>query len=272
MGMESKLIFLGTGGDSVVVGKYRRSAGGIVLQTSGLQFHIDPGPGSLAELAKNNINVRETSCILLSHLHTNHSNDVRAVTEAMTLGGLDKKGVLVCNEASFMGYKGATPVLDAFHKGCFEKNIIMKPGDKLGVGDVEITALSAKHSVPTIGFKISTEHFTMAYSGDTEYSERLGLLYKGADLLVLNVVAPFGYELEGHLSSDDAVKIIQRAKPKVAVITHFGVKMIDQDPMYQAREIYKKTGISIIAAEDGMVISPRSYSVSKSQKRLSSFH
>jgi len=269
--MEPKLIFLGTGGDSVVVGKQRRTAGGIVLQTSGLQFHIDPGPGALSGLVRNNLNVRETSCILVSHLHTNHSNDVRALVQSMTIGGLDKKGVLVCNEASFLGFKGATPILDEFHKSCFEKNIILNPADRLGVGDVEITALNANHTVPTLGFKISTESFTIIYSGDTSYSERLWQLYKGADILVLNVVAPFGYELEGHLNSEDAVKIIQKAKPKVAIITHFGIKMIDQDPMYQAREIYKKTGVSIIAAEDGMIISPRSYSISKSQKRLSSF-
>ena len=45
--MQAKIIFLGTGGDSIVVGKQLRASGGIILQIDDNQFHIDPGPGAL---------------------------------------------------------------------------------------------------------------------------------------------------------------------------------------------------------------------------------
>ncbi|MBW2987921.1 hypothetical protein DRJ48_00465 [Candidatus Woesearchaeota archaeon] len=269
--MEPRIIFLGTGGDAIVVGKQIRGSGGIVVQTSELQFHIDPGPGALPALKQNKLNIRETSCILVSHPHTNHANDTRAVIQSMTLGGLDKRGVLVCNEASFSGTRGIAPILDEYHKSCLERVIVMNPNQRLGVGDVEVVALPTIHSVPAIGYKIITETFTMAYSADTEYAEKLGNLYKDVDILVLNVVAPFGYRIDNNLSSSDAVKILKKAKPKVAIITHFGIKMINQDPMYQAREIHKKSGVTVIAAEDGLVVNPWAYSIRKRQKRLSSF-
>jgi ribonuclease BN (tRNA processing enzyme) len=269
--MESKIIFLGTGGDAVVVGKQLRKSGGFVIQTQELQFHVDPGPCSLAELRHNKLNVRETSIILLSHLHTNHSNDLRAVIQGMTLGGLDKRGVLVCNEASSEGFQGAVPVLDQYHRDCLERMIVMKPGQNLGIGTVEITATHTNHTVPGIGFKFSAETFTLGYTSDTSYTEALASNFKGTDILILNVVAPFGYSIDGHLNSDDAIKLLSKVKPKVAVITHFGLKMINQDPMYQAREIHKRTGVTVIAAEDGLTLSPEAYSIKKRQKKLSSF-
>ncbi len=269
--MESQIVFLGTGGDSTVIGKQLRAGGGFVVQCNDLQLHIDPGPGSLKELKLNNINVRETTALLVSHAHTNHANDTKAIVEAMTLGGLDSRGVLVCNETSFSGTKEIAPIVNEFHKNCLERIIVIKPGQILGIGDVEITALPAYHSVPALGFKITTENFTLVYTGDTSYGENLYSFYKNADILVLNLVAPAGFKIEHNLNGEDAAKIIKKSKPRLAIITHFGIKMLNEDPMYQAREIHKKSGVTVIAAEDGLVINPKAYAIRKRQKRLSSF-
>ena len=47
--------------------------------------------------------------------------------------------------------------------------------------------------------------------------------------------------------------------------------MIKADPLYEAREIQKSTGIQVLSAKDGMVIIPSSYSAKSSQKRLNLF-
>jgi hypothetical protein len=47
--------------------------------------------------------------------------------------------------------------------------------------------------------------------------------------------------------------------------------MIEANPIYQARDITKITGIPIIAAEDGMVIDPSNYASRLRQKKLESF-
>ena len=74
-----------------------------------------------------------------------------------------------------------------------------------------------------------------------------------------------------NLSSDDAIKIINAVKPKLAIIHHLGIKMIEADPMYEAREIQKKTNTQVIAAKDGLTVNPISHSSSVKQKRLGSF-
>ena len=54
-----------------------------------------------------------------------------------------------------------------------------------------------------------------------------------------------------HLSVDDCAQIISGIKPKIAVITHFGMTMIRTGPWNVARQLKERTGVTVLAAEDG---------------------
>ena len=56
------------------------------------------------------------------------------------------------------------------------------------------------------------------------------------------------------MCTEEAIKLIDEVRPELAIITHFGAKMIRANPLQQAREIQKKTGIRTIAASDGVDI------------------
>src|SRR3989344_5577259 len=116
-----RIVFLGTAGDSSVTSKQLRASGGIIIQIDDLQFHIDPGPGSLVRAKEFSINPRATSAILVTHNHLNHANDVNAIIDAMTLGGFDRKGVLIANQSTINGDKMYPPALSAFHQSCIER-------------------------------------------------------------------------------------------------------------------------------------------------------
>lgn len=264
--MESNIIFLGTGGDAFVVGKQLRASGGIILQIGELQFHIDPGPGALVRAAQHEINLRANTAVFATCNHVNHCNDLNAVISAMTYGGFDKRGILVASNSVI---NGQTSYITDFHKKCLEKIIVLKAGQRLGIEDVEIYALPAVHSDPdTIGLKFITGGFTFTYSSDTAYSKEHAKAYKGTDILVLNVVLPGNEKGENQLNSEDAANIIKEVNPKLAIISHFGIKMLKADPLYEAREIQKQTGCQVICAKDGLIISPKSYSAESSQRRL----
>ena len=47
--------------------------------------------------------------------------------------------------------------------------------------------------------------------------------------------------------------------------------MVKSDPLYEAREIQKETKVQTIAAKDGMVLNPVSYSVYQGQRTLHAF-
>lgn len=259
--MSARLVFLGTGGDCHVVGRDIRSSGGIVLKVGKTQIHIDPGPGALSAARKFGINLRENTAVLVSHAHTNHSNDVGAVISAMTYNGLDAKGVIIGNKTFINGSNEEQPGLSNFHKQCVEKIITLSPGQKIGINNSEVVGLNAIHSdVDALGFKVVTPHFVIGYTGDTKYSSELIEQYKYCDILIMNTPFPSGSGEETHLSTDDAIKILSKASPSVAIITHFGNKMLGADPISEARVIQKATGIQCLAARDGFDIDPKSYS------------
>jgi len=88
--------FLGTAGARFVVAKQLRSSAGTYIEVEGKKIMLDPGPGTLVRCAKSKpaIDVTGLDAIILTHAHIDHSNDVNILIDAMTNGGLKKRGVL----------------------------------------------------------------------------------------------------------------------------------------------------------------------------------
>jgi ribonuclease BN (tRNA processing enzyme) len=269
--MDPRVVFLGTGQGPEVVGKQLRGSGGIIVQTKDNQFHIDPGPGSLVMAKNYGINPRETSCLLVSHNHVNHCSDLNPCIHAMTYGGLDKKGVLIAENSVINGDETEKPCLSNFHKGLIEKYVVLKTGQRVGIDDVEIRATKSQHSTSTIGFLMTAPDFALSYLSDTSYVHEIPEEHEGSEVLILNVVNPGSTKTDENLNSETAVKIINKLNPRLAVLTHFSIKMLQADPLIEAREIAKQTKSQIVAASDGLSFSLSSYSSRRKQKTLSSF-
>ena len=271
--MDPKIVFLGTGGDSYVVGKQLRSASGIVLRLDGYQFIIDPGPGLLCKAREYGISLRETTGVFVTHAHLNHSHDLNALISAMTYNGFDRQGVVVAPSSVIRGDEetGLIQPLATFFANCVERVISINPGQRVGIEHVEVQALHAHHDdTKAVGYRFEKHSFVLTYSGDTSYSSRIAEQYKKSDILVLNVVHS-EKKSDALLCIDDARRVMDKARPKLCILTHFGSKMLDADPLYQARELQKKTGVQVIAAVDGLEINPATYAAEADQKTLTSY-
>lgn len=249
--MAAELTFLGTAGDPIVVGQQSRASGGLVLKVDGLQFHIDPGPGAVVRAKQYGINLRNTVAVFVSHAHLGHCSDLNTVVSAMTHGGLDKRGVVV-------GHKSAVSedIFWPYFQKCVERIIPLQIGKKVGIEHIDILATPTRHSVPGMGFTFICPDFTLSYLSDTGYFKGMADIFLDSDILVLNVVEPSGQERKHHLTTDSAIRIVNLAKPALAIITHFGTKMLKANPLYEARKIQTATGVHTIAAKDGMELDP----------------
>jgi ribonuclease BN (tRNA processing enzyme) len=234
-----------------------------------MQFHIDPGPGALVKAKQYEVNLRENTALFVSHNHLNHANDANAVISAMTHNGEDKRGVLFVNKTSIEGDEKTHPIITNYHKKCVERIITLNVGNKAGIGNIDIIATPTKHSDEQgPGFKFFTQSFVLSYVGDTEYSKEVAEAHKGSDIVILNVVNPSGFSKKGQMNTEDAIKFLEKTKPSLAIITHFGIKMLSSDPLNEARTIQNTTKVQTIAAKDGMVINPQSYSAVIKQRTL----
>jgi hypothetical protein len=263
--MVSRVLFLGTAGDMLVTGKQTRASGGIAMELEGLRVLLNPGPGAVVRACQYQINLREVDVVIATQNSVLASNDVNAVIDGMTNGGLDTKGILMATSEVLEGGQKLYPAVSALHREQLEKIITLKPEHKVALNTVEFVPTLVKGI--GVGLKISLSDSKIGYTGMTGFSRQIAEQYDGCDLLII-CVPHFTKKSEDGLNVEEAVKFIQIAKPRMVVVTGFGVKILENDLLSSVREIQRQTQIETVAAKEGLIFDPASYSQSQRQKRL----
>ncbi|MGQ9461204.1 MAG: MBL fold metallo-hydrolase [Candidatus Bathyarchaeaceae archaeon] len=253
---ELELVFLGTGGGRFATITQKRRTGGTRILSKSLNMHLDPGPGALIYSLDMGLDPQKIMAVLVSHSHPDHYTNAEVLIEAMTGGMLKKRGILAASRSVLFGNEECGPSISKYHQKMPQKVIELKPGVVFHVGDTKVVATEARHTDPdTVGFRFETPDIgDVGYTSDTEFFEGVGKAYEGVRLLLLCVMRPSGEPWKGHMTTDDAIKIVEETRPEMAVATHFGMKMIFSGPHRQAKLVEEKTGVPTIAASDGMRI------------------
>ena len=249
-----KITFLGTGGGRFVIIKQLRASGGCILEMDGEMLHIDPGPGALVRAKQFAVNLSKLTGILVSHCHPDHYTDLEFVVEAMTEGTKKKRGVLITNEYVIKGGDEFRKVISDYHLKCLERYEILNPGDKTHIGKIEITGVKAKHSEPkTLGFVFKGSK-TIGATSDGEYYKGQEKHFRGCDYLLVNCLRTRHEDWPGHMNAHQAKELIGKAKPGLAILKDFGMKMLRGNAEKEAKWIQETTGVKTIAARDGMIL------------------
>lgn len=95
----------------------------------------------------------------------------------------------------------------------FDESTIVK------VGDFELTAVYADHTVPAVGVLVKYGGIFLYFSGDTQYNVKLNELAEFAiDIMFICINGKLG-----NMNVEDAIKLTKIIDPKVAVPTHYGM-------------------------------------------------
>lgn len=251
-----ELIFLGTGGGRFATLTQKRRTAGIRILGEDLNLHLDPGPGALVYSISEGLDPQKLNAVFVSHCHPDHYTDAEVLIEAMTIGMTKKRGMLAASKSVLKGSSVCEPSISKYHQQMPEKVVEAVPNMKFQVANIGVSVTEARHTDPdAVGFRFETKEYgDFAYTSDTEYFEGIGKYYEGARLLMLCVMRPAGKPWKGHMTTEDAVKIVEEARPEQAVLTHLGMQMIFQGPAKEAKLIEEKTGVATTAALDGMRI------------------
>ncbi len=257
--MDNSITFLGTGGGRFVILSQRRYSGGIWLDI-GQKIILDPGPGSLIRALQYGKRCDKLDAVLVSHKHLDHYNDAEIMIESMTGGMKKKQGKLVISEP-------ALEYISDYHRSMVDV-IAPKNYERFKINELEIQAIPTYNHFEGIGFKFFTTDGIITYTSDTGFSEDLIKNYKDSKILILNVIFPGEKESDAHLNTNDAIKIVKEAKPEVAIIQHFGMRMLNAVPELEAKKIEKESGIRTIAVRDGMTINIEKLTSEESDKQM----
>ena len=246
--MADTITFLGTAGARFVVTSQLLASGGMWLNLGGTELLVDPGPGCIVQSTKRKLRADRLSAIIISHRHLDHAADVNIMIEAMTQGGLKKHGRFFAPADAL----GAEPVIFSYLKEFLEGVEVLAEGKSYAIDSVTFdTPVRHLHPVETYGLRFRTPEHTFSYIADSRYFDGLWQKYSG-ELLVINVVRLEPGHPYDHLSVPDAGRIISELKPKLTVLTHFGMTMWRARPWEVAQRLAEETGVRVMAARDGM--------------------
>lgn len=247
--------FLGTAGARIVVSKQLRASGGMWYSLQDFNILVDPGPGCLVRCiaSRPKMDPMKLDAIILTHRHLDHAADVNVMIEAMTEGGFKKRGTLYSPEDALT----EDPVVFKYVRSYLSRIEIVKEGGRYELSDTVSFETPLKHHHPseTYGLNFFTPHHTISLIVDTRYFPELLKYYRG-EVLIINVVR---YTVDKdmkswlyHLSMKDVKEIVTALRPKVTILSHFGMTMIKAQPRMVAEQLSRETGLKIIAAGDGM--------------------
>jgi ribonuclease BN (tRNA processing enzyme) len=127
-----------------------------------------------------------------------------------------------------------------------------RAADSRRLKDFSVQSTPVEHNPESIAYRItSIGGDSVVYSGDTDYSENLIELSKGADILICESALPDDFRIKGHLTPSLAGDIATRAGVKKLVLTHFYPECDKADIEQECRKTYDGP---LVLAEDLMRI------------------
>lgn len=230
-----------------MVAKQVAASGGLFIEEGNTRISLDPGPGAIVQYAKREIDLTTIDAIVVSHRHLDHVGDVNVMVEAMTDGGFSHRGTLFCPSDAL----DDDPVVLKYLRRFPREIVRLAPETSYSVNGVTFTTSGRHvHQVETYGFRFGDR---FGWVTDSAYYDDIAQQHR-ADVMAIHTVLLQSRAELPHLSVADAERIIREAKPRLAILTHYGMTVWRANPQEIAADMTQRLGIEVQAAHDGMSI------------------
>jgi len=212
-------------------------------------FLIDCGASSLIAMRKLGIEPNTISAIFISHLHGDHFGGLpffildaqfysRRLSPLTLVGPTGFAQRL--HDAMEIFFPGSANARRKFEAVVRE----ISPDEPMMIGDVLVTAIEVLHAcgAPALGLRFNLEGKTIAYSGDSEWTDALIDVGRDADLFISEALS-FDKRISQHLDYASLRSNEARIGARRVILTHLGPEML-------ARQVEAQYEI----ATDGLII------------------
>ena len=252
---EFKVTLLGTGSPPAEIDRFGPAA---LVVAGSEQLLFDAGRGAAQRLRQLAISMSDLDAVFLTHLHADHTvgladlwlaASLDARTAPLTMYGPQGTREMVAHLGRAFE---ADQRIAAVAAGTVSHQIAQ--GEVYRQNGVTVTAFHVDHaagSTPAFGYRIDYAGRSIVLSGDTRPSDNLVQFAKGTDVLIHEVIAARPAALAAsarakqtasiHTSPEDAGRIFDRVKPKLAVYTHVSLLGGPAGREILARELLPRT-------------------------------
>ena len=195
---------------------------------------IDCGASSLIGMKRDGVDPGEVSAVLLSHLHGDHFGGVPFLildaqfsrrTRPLVIAG-PPGGRARVEAAMEVSFPGSTAIQRKFSVEFVE----LAERQAVRVGPATVTAFPVVHAsgAPPSALRVEYGSRTIAYSGDTEWTESLIEAARGADLFVCEAYT-FDKPVRFHLDYKTVDAQAERLGARRIILTHMGRDMLARE-------------------------------------------
>jgi ribonuclease BN (tRNA processing enzyme) len=217
------LIILGSG---TGVPSLRRGSPAYAVQAAGRLLLLDLGSGACRGLLRHDLNFSQVDLIALTHLHPDHIGDLVPFLFAShySLGYTRTEPFWLLAARGFQNFhdrlKGAFGQWVEAPAGLLRLRELNPEGpDRFDGEGLTIKSAPVNHIPGSLAYRVEAGGRTLVYSGDTDVSDSLIELARGADLLMVECAQPT--KVPGHLTPEEAGRMAARAGVPRLVLTHF---------------------------------------------------
>jgi ribonuclease BN (tRNA processing enzyme) len=221
-----------------------------MVEAPGSRHLIDCGASAPVSMKRHGVDSSAIDAVVISHLHGDHFGGIPFLAlDAQYLSGRKKPLVV----AGPPGVAERVPsAMEGMYPGLFSREmsfvieyVEIRAGEPTDVAGAVVTAYAARHSAgesPAHSLRVGIAGKTVAYSGDTGWSETLVEVAAGADLFICEA-SHYDEDTEGHLSYQTLVRRRADFDSKRMILTHMGDEVLD-----------RLESLEIETASDGMRI------------------
>lgn len=246
-----ELIVLGSG---TGVPSLRRSSPAYAVKAAGRLLLLDLGSGACRALLRHDLNFSQVDLIALTHLHPDHLGDLVPFLFAShyALGYTRTEPFWLLAARGFQDFharlKGAFGHWVEAPAGLLQlRELNPEEPDRFDWEGLNIKTAPVNHIDGSLAYRVEAGGRTLVYSGDTDVSDSLVDLARGADLLILECAQPS--KVPGHLTPEDAGQMAAQAGVPRLMLTHFYPPCDEVDVVARAAREFAG---EIIRAEDDL--------------------
>jgi ribonuclease Z len=248
-----KITLLGTGAPVPSIERFGPS---ILVEAGGQKLLFDCGRGAGQRLWQLKIPLGQIDALFLTHLHSDH---VVGIPDVWLTGWIPAVYGRRASPFQVFGPDGTKDMMENLVKAFswdistrskeenkVDSGALVNPTDikegfiwqKNGVKVTPFTVRHAEFIDSALGYRIDYAGHSVILSGDTRYSENLIRYAKGADVVIHEVAASNEHSMQTsplinqilgfHTSPEDAGKVFEQIKPKLAVYSH--IVLLTADP------------------------------------------
>lgn len=221
MGLELIVLGSGTGVPSL-----RRGSPAYAVKAAGRLMLLDLGGGACRALLRHDLNFSQVDLIALTHLHPDHIGDLVPFLFAThyALGYTRTEPFWLLAARGFRDFRER--LQNAFGHwvegppGLLQLQELDPEGpDRFDWEGLTIKSVPVNHIYGSLAYRVEAAGRSLVYSGDTDVSDSLVSLARGADLLVLECANPA--KVPGHLTPEEAGRLAAQAGVPQLLLTHF---------------------------------------------------